>query len=80
MRTLQYLFNKEYHEMEKVDLSQIPDEITLDYLADITKQMRHQQRRYFAIRNKDVLAESKRLEALVDAVIAKLYDTQLSLF
>ena len=66
--------------MEKVDVSQIPDEITLDYLADITKQMRHQQRRYFATRSKDVLAESKRLEALVDAVIGRLYDKQMKLF
>lgn len=80
MRTLQYLSDKEYRQMEKVDLSQIPDEITLDYLADLVKQMRHQQRRYFATRNKDVLAESKRLEALVDAVIGRLYDKQMRLF
>lgn len=80
MRTLQYLFDKEYNQMEKVDVSQIPDEITLDYLADLVKQMRHQQRRYFATRNKDVLAESKRLEALVDAVIGRLYDKQMKLF
>lgn len=80
MRTLRYLFDKEYNQMEKVDVSQIPDEITLDYLADITKQMRHQQRRYFATRSKDVLAESKRLEALVDAVIGRLYDKQMKLF
>ena len=41
MRTLQYLFDKEYNQMEKVDVSQIPDEITVEYLAEITKQMRH---------------------------------------
>ena len=80
MRTLQYLSDKEYNQMEKVDLSRIPDEITLDYLAGLVKQMRHQQRRYFATRSKDVLAESKRLEALVDAVINKLYDRQMNLF
>lgn len=80
MRTLRYLFDKEYNQMEKVDVSQIPDEITLDYLAEITKQMRHAQRRYFATRSKDVLAESKRLEALVDAVIGRLYDKQMKLF
>lgn len=80
MRTLQYLFDKEYNQMEKVDVSQIPDEITLDYLAELVKQMRHAQRRYFATRNKDVLAESKRLEALVDAVIGRLYDKQMNLF
>lgn len=66
--------------MEKVDVSQIPDEITVEYLAEITKQMRHTQRRYFATRSKDVLAESKRLEALVDAVIGRLYDKQMRLF
>ena len=80
MRTLRYLFDKEYIGMEKIDGSQIPDEITLDYLADLVKKMRHQQRRYFATRNKDVLAESKRLEALVDAVIGRLYDKQMKLF
>lgn len=66
--------------MGKVDLSQIPDKITLEYLAEITKRMRHAQRRYFATRNKDVLAESKRFEALVDAVIGRLYDKQMKLF
>lgn len=80
MRTLQYLFDKEYNQMEKGDVSQIPDEITLDYLAEITKQMCHAQRRYFATRSKDVLAESKRLEALVDAVIGRLCDKQMRLF
>lgn len=80
MRTLQYLFDKEYNQMEKVDVSQIPDEITLDYLAGLVKQMRHAQRRYFATRNKEVLAESKRLESLVDAVIGRLYDKQMKLF
>lgn len=80
MRTLQYLYDKEYSEMEKADLSEIPNKITVGYLAEITKQMRHAQRRYFATRNKDVLAESKRLEALVDAVINKLYDRQMNLF
>ena len=80
MRTLRYLFDKEYNQMEKVDVSQIPDEITVEYLAEITKQMRHAQRRYFATRSKDVLAESKRLEALVDAVIGRLYDKQMRLF
>lgn len=66
--------------MEKVDVSQIPDEITLDYFAELVKQMRHAQRRYFATRNKDVLSDSKRIEALVDAIISKLYDRQMRLF
>lgn len=80
MRALRYFVDKEYNEMNKVDLSQIPNKITLDYLSDITKQMRHAQRRYYATRNEDVLTECKRLEALVDAVINRLYDSQLKLF
>ena len=80
MRTLQYLFNKEYHEMEKVDVSQIPEEITVEYLADIVKKMRHAQRRYFSTRNREILTESKRLEALVDEVINKMNDKQMKLF
>lgn len=80
MRILRYILDKEYNGMNKVDLSQIPNEITFDYLADITKQMRHAQRRYSATRNEDVLTECKRLEALVDAVINRLYDNQMRLF
>ena len=55
-------------------------EYALDYFADLIRKMRHAQRRYFATRSKDVLAESKRLEALVDAVIGRLYDKQMKLF
>ena len=80
MRVLRYVYKENYDCMEKVVLSQIPQKITLDYLADLVKQMRHAQKRYFATRNREVLAESKRLEAMVDAAINKVYDTQTSLF
>lgn len=80
MRILKYLLDKEYMEKKKTAVSEIPDKITLEYFSDLVKSMRHQQRRYFATRSKEVLAESKKLEAQVDAVIAKLYDKQMSLF
>lgn len=80
MRTLLYLSNKEYVNDMNVDLSEIPSKITLDYLAGLVKDMRHQQRRYFATRDKSVLELSKKAEAKVDAVIEKIYDKQLKLF
>lgn len=80
MRTLKYHLDKEYMEQKKIAVSEISDEITLENFSELVKSMRHQQRRYFATRSKEVLAESKKLEAKVDAVIAKLYDKQMSLF
>lgn len=80
MRTLQYKYNKEYQEMEKAEICENPEKITFDDFIKLVKDMRHQQRRYFATRNKDVLAASKKLEAQVDAFIAKKYDTQTKLF
>lgn len=80
MRTFRYINEEDYTFMEKIDLSQIPDEITVEYLADIVKRMRHAQRRYFSTRSRDILTESKRLEALVDAVINKMNDKQMKLF
>lgn len=80
MRTLKYLIDKTYIEMEKTDLNEIPSEISLEYFADLVEKMRHQQRRYFATRDKQVLIESKALEMRVDLIIARLKDRQLSLF
>ena len=42
MRTLLYLSNKEYVNDMNVDLSEIPSKITLDYLAGLVKDMRHE--------------------------------------
>lgn len=80
MRTLKYLIDKTYIEMEKTDLNEIPSEITLEYFADLVEKMRHQQRRYFATRDKQVLSESKALERRVDLIIARMKDRQQSLF
>lgn len=80
MRTLKYLIDKTYIEMEKTDLNEIPNEITLDYFVDLVEKMRHQQRRYFATRDKQVLVESKALERRVDLIISRMKDRQQSLF
>lgn len=80
MRTHRYIVDKDIMEKEKIDCGEIPDEITLEYFSNLVKQMRHQQRRYFATRNSDILKESKRLERQVDAIIAKMFDTQMKLF
>lgn len=80
MRTLRYLYDKEYQKMEKLAENKIPVKITFEEFIELVKKMRHQQRRYFATRNKEVLAESKKLEQQVDSIIAKMNDTQLNLF
>lgn len=66
--------------MEKLAENEIPVKITFEEFIELVKKMRHQQRRYFATRNKEVLAESKKLEQQVDSIIAKMNDTQLNLF
>ena len=80
MRTLRYLYDKEYQKMGNVSENEIPVKITFKEFVELVKKMRHQQRRYFATRNKEVLAESKNLEQQVDSIIAKMNDTQLNLF
>ena len=76
MRTLKYLIDKTYIEMEKTDLS----EISLEYFAELVERMRHHQRRYFATKNKEVLEQSKILERRVDYVIERMKDRQQRLF
>ena len=80
MRTLRYLYDKEYQKMGNVAENEIPVKITFKEFVELVKKMRRQQRRYFATRNKEVLAESKNLEQQVDSIIAKMNDTQLNLF
>ena len=80
MRTLRYLYNKEYPEMEKMPKNENLPKITFEEFIELVKKMRQQQRRYSATRNQEVLAESKKLEQQVDSIIAKMSDTQLSLF
>ena len=80
MRTLSYICSKDTQEIEKGAENENSGEITLKEFMELVKMMRHQQRRYFATRNKDVLAESIKLEQKVDSIIAKMNDTQMSLF
>lgn len=80
MRTLLYLYDKEYQKMVKVAENEIPVKITFEEFVELVKKMRHQQRRYFATRNKEVLEESKKLEQQVDSIISKMNDRQLNLF
>lgn len=54
--------------------------ITLNEFAELVKQMRHNQRRYFAQRKPEILETCKMLETEVDEIIARLTDTQLKLF
>lgn len=55
-------------------------EYAFDYFIELTKQLRHNQRRYFAQRRPEILETCKRLEGEVDAVIAKMFDKQLKMF
>lgn len=67
-------------EKEKAPKIENPDKITLEEFAKLVKQMRHNQRRYFAQRRPEILETCKRLEHEVDAIVAKLTDKQMTLF
>lgn len=67
-------------EEEKPRKSKNPGKITLEEFAELIRQMRHNQRRYFAQRRPEILATCKKLESEVDAVIAKMFDKQLKMF
>lgn len=51
MRTLRYLYDKEYQKMENVAENEIPVKITFEEFVELVKKMKHQQRRYFAKMN-----------------------------
>lgn len=65
---------------EKVPQIENSGKITLEEFAELVKQMRHNQRRYFAQRRPEILETCKKLESEVDAVIAKIFDRQLRIF
>lgn len=67
-------------EEEKTPQIENPGKITLEEFAELIRQMRHNQRRYFARRRPEILATCKKLESEVDAVIAKMFDKQLKMF
>ena len=52
--------------------------ITDAEFRELVRQMRHNQRRYFATRNQDALRISKELEKRIDEELAK--DRQMALF
>lgn len=57
-----------------------PAKITLEELAYMVKQMRHNQRRCQRNPTPEKLATLERWERDVDAVVAVLTDTQMKLF
>ena len=67
-------------EEEKDTQIENADKITLEEFAELVRQMRHNQRRYFAQRRPEILETCKKLESEVDAVIAKVFDKQLRMF
>lgn len=75
-----FKIDKIYMEEEKTPQIENADKITLEEFAELVRQMRHNQRRYFAQRRPEILATCKKLESEVDAVIAKVFDKQLRMF
>lgn len=56
------------------------EKITLEEFAEEVRQMRYQQRRYFAYRMPEVLARSKELERRVDRIVDEILNNQPQLF
>lgn len=67
-------------EEEKTTQIENPGKITLEEFAELIRQMRHNQRRYFAQRRPEILETCKRLEGEVDTIVAKITDKQMRLF
>lgn len=67
-------------ETEKAPQTKNPAEITLIELAELVKQMRLNQRRYFRFRKPEILETCKAQEKQVDEIVAKLTEKKVSLF
>lgn len=67
-------------ETEKAPQIENPDKITLEEFAELVKQMRHNQRRYFAQGRPEILETCRKLESEVDAIVAKITDKPILLF
>ena len=80
MRTKRYIYRKTNMEEKKSQNNANSDKITLEEFAEKVKQMRHYQKRYFATRDETIMQESKKLEAEVDSLINRIYDSQMKLF
>lgn len=75
-----FKIDKIYMEEEKTPQIENPGKITLEEFAELIRQLRHNQRRYFAQRRPEILATCKKLESEVDAIVAKITDKQMRLF
>lgn len=64
----------------KAPYAQIPDKITLENFAELVRQMRHNQKRYFQFRKPEILETCKMYERTVDRVIEKMNEKQMKLF
>lgn len=80
MRTKRYIYRETNMEEKKSQNNANSGKITLEEFAEKVKQMRHYQKRYFATRDKTIMQESKKLETEVDAIINKVFDSQMNLF
>lgn len=56
------------------------EKITLEKFAEEVRQMRYQQRRYFAYRRPEVLERSKELERRVDKMVDEILNINPQLF
>ena len=56
------------------------EKITLEKFAEEERQMRYQQRRYFAYRRPEVLERSRELERRVDKMVEEILSENLQLF
>lgn len=65
---------------DKAPQIEYPEIITAKELAEMVKQMRHNQRRCQRNPTTEKLATLERWEKEVDAVVAVLTDTQMKLF
>lgn len=67
-------------EEEKTPQNENSEKITIKEFAELVKQMRYNQRRYFRLRKPDILETCKKLEKQVDDIVSELTDTQMKLF
>lgn len=69
-----------YYERDNAPKTGNSQELTFEEFVRLVADMRHQQRRYFALRRPDILALAKDFERKVDEAVARLTESQLSLF
>ena len=80
MRTKRYIHKQMDMEAKIIPYSENSGEITFEAFAEKVKKMRLYQRRYYNTRDWDILAESKKLESEVDAMLGEIFNRQMNLF